>query len=158
MESEARRLRVLREVVFYCSYRFNGVTDKHSNTELVDRNDLVLAALRRIAQSGGFFLFISRVGGLRGEIAQGLLKANALGPIVLITPELGKWSTVGGLGVMVDNLSKALAKQGEEVIWMGPSERRRAILEHLCQKRFDTTKNLAELFGVCERTIRNDLS
>ena len=40
---------------------------------------------------------------------------------------------------------------------MGPSERRRAILEHLCQKRFDTTKNLAELFGVCERTIRNDL-
>jgi len=35
---------------------------------------------------------------------------------------------------------------------MGPSERRRAILEHLCQKRFDTTKNLAE-----ERTIRNDL-
>ena len=48
-------------------------------------------------------------------------------------------------------------KQGEEVIWMGPSERRRAILEHLCQKRFDTTKNLAELFGVCERTIRNDL-
>lgn len=120
MESEARRLRVLREVVFYCSYRFNGVTDKHSNTELVDRNDLVLAALRRIAQSGGFFLFISRVGGLRGEIAQGLLKANALGPIVLITPELGKWSTVGGLGVMVDNLPKALAKQGEEVIVISP--------------------------------------
>ena len=40
---------------------------------------------------------------------------------------------------------------------MGPSERRWAILEHLCQKRFDTTKNLAELFGVCERTIRYDL-
>ena len=40
---------------------------------------------------------------------------------------------------------------------MGPSERRQAILEYLCQKRFDTTKNLAELFGVCERTIRNDL-
>lgn len=48
-------------------------------------------------------------------------------------------------------------KQGEEVIWMGPSERRQAILEHLCQERFDTTKNLAELFGVCERTIRYDL-
>lgn len=40
---------------------------------------------------------------------------------------------------------------------MGPSERRQAILEYLCQKRFDTTKNLAELFGVCERTIRYDL-
>lgn len=40
---------------------------------------------------------------------------------------------------------------------LGPYERRHAILEHLCQKRFDTTKNLAHLFGVCERTIRNDL-
>lgn len=40
---------------------------------------------------------------------------------------------------------------------MGPSERRQAILEYLCQKRFDTTRNLAELFGVCERTIRYDL-
>ena len=40
---------------------------------------------------------------------------------------------------------------------MGPFERRQAILEYLCRKRFDTTKNLAELFGVCERTIRNDL-
>lgn len=39
---------------------------------------------------------------------------------MLITPELGKWSTVGGLGVMVDNLSKALAKQGEEVIVISP--------------------------------------
>lgn len=28
-----------------------------------------------------------------------------LGPIVFVTPELGKWSTVGGLGVMVDELT-----------------------------------------------------
>lgn len=40
---------------------------------------------------------------------------------------------------------------------MGPSERRRAIWEYLCRVRFDTTKHLADHFGVCERTIRNDL-
>ena len=40
---------------------------------------------------------------------------------------------------------------------LGPAERRRAIWEHLCSVRFDTTRNLASRFGVCERTIRNDL-
>ena len=40
---------------------------------------------------------------------------------------------------------------------MGPAERRQAIWEYLCCVRFETTKNLAVRFGVCERTIRNDL-
>lgn len=40
---------------------------------------------------------------------------------------------------------------------MGPSERRQAIWEYLYSVRFDTTKNLADRFGVCERTIRSDL-
>lgn len=31
-----------------------------------------------------------------------LIVENKLGPIAFITPEIGKWSTVGGLGVMVD--------------------------------------------------------
>lgn len=35
-----------------------------------------------------------------------ILVENKLGPIAFITPEIGKWSTVGGLGVMVDELSK----------------------------------------------------
>ena len=40
---------------------------------------------------------------------------------------------------------------------MGPAERRRAIWEYLCSTRFSTTRQLADRFGVCERTIRNDL-
>lgn len=40
---------------------------------------------------------------------------------------------------------------------MGPTERRQAIWEYLCCVRFETTKNLATRFGVCERTIRHDL-
>jgi len=37
---------------------------------------------------------------------------DQLGPIIFVTPELGKWSTVGGLGVMVDELSFGLAALG----------------------------------------------
>lgn len=52
--------------------------------------------------------------------ARRLLWRNHLGPIVFVTPELGKWSTVGGLGVMVDELSVGLAELGAEVICISP--------------------------------------
>ena len=40
---------------------------------------------------------------------------------------------------------------------MSPSERRSAILRLLCKRRHETAANLAEEFGVSERTIRADL-
>ena len=40
---------------------------------------------------------------------------------------------------------------------MSPSERRSAILRLLCKRRHETATNLAEEFGVSERTIRADL-
>ena len=40
---------------------------------------------------------------------------------------------------------------------MTASERRNAILEVLCFRRFDTVANLAFEFGVTDRTIRNDI-
>lgn len=52
--------------------------------------------------------------------AQSLHDSNMLGPIVFCTPELGRWSTVGGLGVMVDELSIGLADLGQEVIVISP--------------------------------------
>lgn len=36
-------------------------------------------------------------------------------------------------------------------------ERREAILDALCVRRFEQVKNLAEEFGVSERTIRTDI-
>ena len=53
-------------------------------------------------------------------LARRLVWRNALGPVVFLTPELGKWSTVGGLGVMVDELSVGLAELGAEVIVISP--------------------------------------
>lgn len=40
---------------------------------------------------------------------------------------------------------------------MTASERRNAILEVLCLRRFETVENLAFEFGVTGRTIRNDI-
>ena len=36
-------------------------------------------------------------------------------------------------------------------------ERRKEIFAALCRRRYDTVGNLANEFGVCEKTIRNDL-
>lgn len=46
--------------------------------------------------------------------------SNRLGPIVFCTPEIGRWSTVGGLGVMVDELAIGLADLGQEIIVISP--------------------------------------
>lgn len=40
---------------------------------------------------------------------------------------------------------------------MGAAERRQLILDLLCQRRRETTSNLAEELGVSERTIRRDV-
>ena len=40
---------------------------------------------------------------------------------------------------------------------MTASERRNAILEDLCMRRFERINNLAFQYGVTERTIRNDI-
>ena len=47
-------------------------------------------------------------------------KCNNMGSIVFSTPELGRWSTVGGLGVMVDELSIGLSDLAQEVVVISP--------------------------------------
>jgi len=45
---------------------------------------------------------------------------NRLGEVVFVSPELGRWSTVGGLGVMVNELSQGLALLDEKVTMISP--------------------------------------
>lgn len=52
--------------------------------------------------------------------AEKILKSNSLGPICFVTPELGRWSTVGGLGVMVDELTQGLVALGQDIIVISP--------------------------------------
>lgn len=46
--------------------------------------------------------------------------SSDIGPICFVTPEIGRWSTIGGLGVMVDELTLGLAALGQEVIVISP--------------------------------------
>ena len=54
------------------------------------------------------------------EMAKSIFDSNILGPICFVTPELGRWSTVGGLGVMVDELSQGLNAIGQDIIMISP--------------------------------------
>ncbi len=49
-----------------------------------------------------------------------MVKKNVLGPICFVTPELGRWSIFGGLGVMVDKLSQGLQEIGQDIIMISP--------------------------------------
>eukprot|EP00274_Cyanoptyche_gloeocystis_P007383 CAMPEP_0196653188 /NCGR_PEP_ID=MMETSP1086-20130531/2781_1 /TAXON_ID=77921 /ORGANISM="Cyanoptyche gloeocystis , Strain SAG4.97" /LENGTH=643 /DNA_ID=CAMNT_0041984253 /DNA_START=70 /DNA_END=2002 /DNA_ORIENTATION=- len=56
---------------------------------------------------------------LRGHYVRGNNDAR-IGPIVFVTPEVGRWSTVGGLGVMVWELAQMLTQLGEDVYVISP--------------------------------------
>lgn len=49
-----------------------------------------------------------------------ILEKNILGPIVFVTPEIGRFSKIGGIAVMVDELTQALVTLGCEVIVVSP--------------------------------------
>jgi glycogen synthase len=80
-----------------------------------------------------FFKYLKVIGGMNLDIhtlgnkelplssrAYEIINRNKLGPIAFVAPELGRWSTVGGLGIMVDELSQGLVHLGEEVIVISP--------------------------------------
>lgn len=55
-----------------------------------------------------------------GQITNMVLKKNELGPIVFITPELGRFSTIGGIGVLMNELTRILSELGNEIIVISP--------------------------------------
>ena len=81
------------------------------------------------------------------SIAKNLFESNILGPICFVTPELGRWSTVGGLGVMVDELSQGLRSIGQEIIMISPyyNQNRKGKTDYLANDPFNIhyTKNVS---------------
>ena len=71
--------------------------------------------------------------------AKDLFESNILGPICFVTPELGRWSTVGGLGVMVDELSQGLRAIGQEIIMISPyyNQNRKGKTDYLANDPFN---------------------
>ena len=54
------------------------------------------------------------------ELANQLVNNNKIGSIVFISAEVAPWTVVGGLGVMVQELTQGLAKLREDVILISP--------------------------------------
>ena len=79
--------------------------------------------------------------------AKNIFESNILGPICFVTPELGRWSTVGGLGVMVDELSQGLRALGQEIIMISPyyNQNRKGKTDYLANDPFNIhyTKNVS---------------
>ena len=46
--------------------------------------------------------------------------SNKFGVLCFITPEIGKWTSVEGLGVMIDELTQSLSKLGQDIIIISP--------------------------------------
>ena len=80
------------------------------------------------------------------QTAENIFDSNILGPICFVTPELGRWSTVGGLGVMVDELSQGLNAIGQEIIMISPyyNQNRKGKTDYLANDPFNIhyTKNV----------------
>ena len=76
------------------------------------------------------------------KICKKIINLNKLGPICFITPEIGRWSTIGGLGVMVDELTQGLAALGQEVIIISPYYylNRKGISNYLSEDPFNFRK------------------
>src|ERR1017187_1098242 len=68
------------------------------------RNDFKLAS-RFVAICSRIFEVSEGIEIPPKRASESIIKKNKLGPIFFFTPELGRWSTVGGLGVMVDELA-----------------------------------------------------
>jgi len=78
----------------------------------LDFNTRALGYLTYLSNNGTDKIFQS--------LCQNILQNNVMGPIVFITPELGRFSTVGGIGVMVNELTQAMAALGCQIHVISP--------------------------------------
>lgn len=76
---------------------------------LITKNHEFYVNKHKLEKIFGIFELISKhtdLDPLLKQSIESMLTGNKLGPIAFVTPEIGSWSSIGGLGVMVDELSK----------------------------------------------------
>ena len=86
----------------------------HLTRDSKSKEALILAYLASLKTNGSAVLPAVK------DWAQRILEANEIGPIVFVTPEMGRFSTVGGIGVMVSELTRSLAELGLDVRVISP--------------------------------------
>eukprot|EP00172_Hildenbrandia_rubra_P000575 Plantae.Rhodophyta-Hildenbrandia_rubra.ctg13050.p2 GENE.Plantae.Rhodophyta-Hildenbrandia_rubra.ctg13050~~Plantae.Rhodophyta-Hildenbrandia_rubra.ctg13050.p2 ORF type:complete len:846 (+),score=135.93 Plantae.Rhodophyta-Hildenbrandia_rubra.ctg13050:448-2985(+) len=88
--------------------------------EVVGPKDFTPPASERIVAYLSHLATASRSDDIMNLARQLVSKTTKLGPLVFLTAELGRFSTAGGLGVMVDELTKDLAALGLDVYVISP--------------------------------------
>ncbi len=86
----------------------------HMTRDNKSKEALILAYLASLQTEGSAHMPTVK------DWSQRILEANEIGPIVFITPEMGRFSTVGGIGVMVSELTRSLAELGLDVRVISP--------------------------------------
>jgi hypothetical protein len=81
---------------------------------------VVQASLARVARGQASDASLADLDSAVTAFAAHVLSGSSLGGIVFASPELGKWSTVGGLGVMVDELTIGVSRLGVPVTVVSP--------------------------------------
>lgn len=98
-----------------------------------------------------FFQLATKIPSSFAKPLEELVAHNKLGPIVFCTPELGKWTTTGGLGVMVDELTQELAKMNEDVYIITPYYHRnkKGETDYLASDGFTHLRNIEIWVNSC---------
>lgn len=52
--------------------------------------------------------------------ADSIVSKNKINPIVFCTPEIGRWSTLGGVGYTIDELTQGLVKLEQNIYVISP--------------------------------------
>eukprot|EP01119_Soliformovum_irregulare_P020831 TRINITY_DN6809_c0_g1_i1.p1 TRINITY_DN6809_c0_g1~~TRINITY_DN6809_c0_g1_i1.p1 ORF type:complete len:2064 (+),score=697.75 TRINITY_DN6809_c0_g1_i1:71-6262(+) len=118
---------------------------QHVFTLLTQRGDVsdtrVLAFLQEVAENGKTETV--------KNVCRLTLEKNRLGSIVFITPEIGRFSTVGGVGVMVNELTQAMASLGCEVHIVSPyyNYNRKGKTGYLAAEGIEYTRNIVTYVG-----------
>ena len=91
-----------------------------NNSEISLSNIIKKILTDLLSQENLIPIFSSYLKKSTSEIANKIIEINKLGLICFITPEIGRWSTIGGLGVMVDELTQGLSSLNQEVLIISP--------------------------------------
>ena len=113
-----------------------------SNKEISLSNYIKKILTDLLSQEKFISIFSSYLKKSKTEISNKIININKLGLICFITPEIGRWSTIGGLGVMVDELTQGLASLNQEVLIISPYyyQNRKGLSHYLTNDPFNFRK------------------
>jgi len=100
----------IKNTLFSVFYQLNQLTHpdelKNRKSEIIGYNNIL--ELSKDSSSAS------------SDLCKQLLEMNDLGTIVFVTPEIGRFSTIGGIGVLINELTITLSQLGHKIVVISP--------------------------------------